>query len=71
MSAVALHFPRLRLACHFVLALWLIAKAGAQVGTVKATMFFGFTRNGESSVNVVVCPRKSLSSSTGDWDLSL
>src|SRR4029453_13975956 len=71
MSAVSLHFPRLRLACHLVSALWLIAKAGAQVGTVNATMFLGFTRSGESSVNVVVCPRKSLRSSTAAWALSL
>ena len=68
---VSLHLPRLRLATHFVLALWLIAKAGAQVGTVSATMLLGFTRSGVSRVKVVVWPRYEERSSTGDCDLSL
>ena len=58
MSAVSLHLPFLRLACQRVLALWLTANAGAQVGTVSATTLLGLTRSGVSRVKVVVCPRK-------------
>ena len=62
---------RLRLACHSDWPPWPTASAGAQVGIVRATIWFSFTVSGAARVKVVVVPKYCSSSSTGDWDLSL